>query len=227
MENTTPIWSTAMLRQGDSRAFEALYRHFYRGLCAFASQYVPLSEAEEVVQDTMMWLWEHRSELDEELSIKTLLFTIVKHKALNLVTHEEIRRRVHEDIVEKYRDRFDDPDLYLDHELFALYRKALGKLPADFRQAFELNRIHHMTHREIAERLNVSTQTVNYRICQALKLLRIELKDYLPLLLLLLSLKNPALWQEHQTAQAILPPPPAKDSPASPSALPTSCFRMN
>lgn len=185
-----PLWTTALLRAGDQHAFEALYRQYYKGLCAFAAQYIPLSEAEEVVQDTMMWLWEHRDSLDEQLSLKTLLFTIVKNKALNLVTHEEIRRRVHQEIVDKFQEAFEEPDLYLNHELFALYRQALAKLPPEVRQAFEMNRHRHLTHKEIAQQLGVSPQTVNYRIGQALKLLRAELKDYLPLILLLLALRK-------------------------------------
>ena len=188
--NMQSLWTTAQLRAGDQHAFEALYRQYYKGLCAFAAQYIPLSEAEEVVQDTMMWLWEHRESLDEQLSLKTLLFTIVKNKALNLVTHEEIRRRVHQEIVDKLREAFEESDLYLNHELFSLYRQALAKLPPEVRQAFEMNRHHHLTHKEIAQQLGVSPQTVNYRIGQALKLLRSELKDYLPLILLLLSLRE-------------------------------------
>lgn len=188
--NMQSLWTTAQLRAGDQHAFEALYRQYYKGLCAFAAQYISLSEAEEVVQDTMMWLWEHRESLDEQLSLKTLLFTIVKNKALNLVTHEEIRRRVHQEIVDKFREAFEESDLYLNHELFSLYRQALAKLPPEVRQAFEMNRHRHLTHKEIAQQLGVSPQTVNYRIGQALKLLRAELKDYLPLILLLLSLRE-------------------------------------
>ena len=99
MKKMETTWTTEALRAGDQRAFEAFYRYYYRGLCAFGAQYITLSEAEEVVQDTMMWLWEHREAIDETLSIKTLLFTIVKNKALNLITHEEIRRRVHQEIL--------------------------------------------------------------------------------------------------------------------------------
>jgi RNA polymerase sigma-70 factor (ECF subfamily) len=69
------------------------------------------------------------------------------------------------------------------------YNKALGKLPAEFRESYELNRKYHLTHKEIAEKLKVSPQTINYRISQALKILRIELKDYLPLLLLLYNFR--------------------------------------
>lgn len=124
-----------------------------------------------------------------ELTLKTLLFTIVKNKALNRITHHDVRRKVHQEIAEKYEQEFENPDTYLENELIRLYNKALGKLPAEFRESYELNRKYHLTHKEIAEKLKVSPQTINYRISQALKILRIELKDYLPLLLLLYNFR--------------------------------------
>ena len=75
------------LREGDEEVFDHIYRYYFRGLCAFCSQYVTLSESEEIVQDTMMWLWENRKTLIPELTLKTLLFTIVKNKALNKISY--------------------------------------------------------------------------------------------------------------------------------------------
>lgn len=173
------------LKAGEERVFDAVYRHYFRRLCAFCSQYVDeQEEIEEIVQETMMWLWENRSSLMADLTLKTLLFTIVKNKALNRISHFEIKRKVHQEIVEKYESEFDNPDFYFGNELFRLYEEALEKLPKEYREAYEMNRNHHLTHKEIAEKLNVSPQTVNYRIGQALKLLRIALKDYLPLFIL-------------------------------------------
>lgn len=173
------------LKAGEESVFDAVYRHYYRRLCAFCSQYVSeQEEIEEIVQDTMMWLWENRCSLLEELTLKTLLFTIVKNKALNRISHFEIRRKVHQEIVEKFEKEFESPDFYLGNELFRLYEEALQQLPEDYRQAYEMNRNQHLTHKEIAERLNVSPQTINYRIGQTLKILRTALKDYLPLFLL-------------------------------------------
>ena len=178
------------LREGCEEVFDNVYRHYFRGLCVFCSQYVTLSESEEIVQDTMMWLWENRKTLIPELTLKTLLFTIVKNKALNKISHFEIKRKVHLEIAEKYESEFSSPDFYLENELFRLYEEALRKLPAEFRQAYEMNRNQQLTHKEIAEKLNVSPQTVNYRIGQALKILRSELKYYLPLIMLFLFLQG-------------------------------------
>ena len=58
----------------------------------------------------------------------------------------------------------------------------------EFQEAFKLSRMQGMKHQEIAKQLGVSVQTVNYRISQAMKILRHELKDYLPLILLLLKI---------------------------------------
>lgn len=173
------------LKAGEEKAFDAVYRHYFRRLCAFCSQYVgEQEEIEEIVQETMMWLWENRSTLMVDLTLKTLLFTIVKNKALNRLSHFEIKRKVHQEIVEKYESEFDSPDFYLGEELFQLYENALKQLPREYREAYELNRNRHLTHKEIAEKLNVSPQTINYRIGQALKLLRVALKDYLPFFIL-------------------------------------------
>lgn len=173
------------LRAGDEKTFDAVYRHYFRRLCAFCSQYVDeQEEIEEIVQETMMWLWENRLCLIEDLTLKTLLFTMVKNKALNRISHFEIRRKVHQEIIEKYEREFNNPDFYLGNELLRLYEEALNRLPKEFREAYEMNRNQHMTHKEIAEKLNVSPQTVNYRIGQALKLLRVALKDYMPLFVL-------------------------------------------
>ena len=81
----------------------------------------------------------------EELTLKTLLFTIVKNKALNRISHFEIRRKVHQEITEKFEKEFDNPDFYLENELFRLYENALKQLPKDYREAYEMNRNHRMT----------------------------------------------------------------------------------
>jgi RNA polymerase sigma-70 factor (ECF subfamily) len=174
----------AGIRSGDEAVFECVYKTYFVGLCAFSSQYVPLEESKEIVQETMLWLWENRTSLIPEFSLKSLLFTVVKNKALNRITRDATKSKVYQTIEQKYQQQFNDPDFYLQKELMSLFNEALNKLPSAYRRAFEMNRFEELTHKEIAERLNVSPQTVNYRIGQALKILRKELKDYLPLFLL-------------------------------------------
>ena len=175
-----------LLKAGDEGMFDSVYRFYYKGLCAFASQYIGGEECEEVVQEVMMWLWENRAMLVPEMSLKSLLFTMVKNKCLNSIAHARVKQQVHERLYEKYSVLFEDPDFYLEGELMQLLEQALDKLPAEYREAFVLNRFDNLTYKEIAERTGVSPKTIAYRICRALDILRLELKDYLPLLLWLL-----------------------------------------
>ena len=176
------------LNEGHESVFDAVYRHYFKKLCAFCSQYIPdLEETEEIVQETMVWLWENRLTLKAELTLKSLLFTIVKNKALNRISHYEIKQKVHEEIHQKYESTFENPDFYDQDELFRMYRQTLENMPKDIRETFLMNRDRSLTHKEIAATLNVSPQTVNYRIGQALKMLRQALKDYLPFWSILLS----------------------------------------
>ena len=176
------------LNEGHESVFDAVYRHYFKKLCAFCTQYIPdLEETEEIVQETMVWLWENRLTLKAELTLKSLLFTIVKNKALNRISHYEIKQKVHEEIHQKYESTFENPDFYDQDELFRMYRQTLEKMPKDIRETFLMNRDRSLTHKEIATILNVSPQTVNYRIGQALKMLRQALKDYLPFWSILLS----------------------------------------
>ena len=174
-----------MLRDGDEDCFHALFRRYYKPLCTYATRFVSLSRAEELVQDTLMWIWENRNSLLPELPLKSLLFTIVKNKALNSASRNSIRNRVMRELAESYEERFDDPDLYVENELMQRLTAALRKMPPEFQQTFRMHRLEGMTHREISEALHVSPQTVNYRIGQTVRMLREELKDCWPLMLLL------------------------------------------
>lgn len=177
------------LRSGDEACFDTLFRRYYRALCTYSGRFVPMNRAEEIVQDTMMWIWENRSKLIPEMPLKSLLFTIVKNKSLNSVSHNHIKSRVISQLADKYEEEFDNPDFYLENELTQRFVEALRKMPPEFQETFRMHRLEGLTHKQIAEQLNISVQTVNYRIGQTVKVLRVELKEYLPLIVLLLGIE--------------------------------------
>lgn len=176
-----------LLNNGDEKAFERIFKHFTPPLFSFASQYVPDDYAEGIVQETMIWLWNNRDTIIPEMSLKSLLFTIVKNKCLNKITREQTKSRILDEIKAQTTSRYENPDFYFEQELMELFRSALDKMPELHREAFEMSRIKKMTHIEIAKELEVSKQTVNYRLSKALDFLKKELKDYLPILLYLIS----------------------------------------
>lgn len=85
------------LKSGDQKVFSLIYASYYKPLCLFCSSYVSLEEAEEIVQDLMMYVWEKRELLVEDLSLKSFLFTSVRNRALNSITRSHITRQVYEE----------------------------------------------------------------------------------------------------------------------------------
>lgn len=173
------------LANGDMEAYEAVFTRYYATLCAYARLFVRGGEiGENIVQDLMLYLWENRTTLRITDSLPKYLFSAVRNRCLNHLNHEMIERRVLGHIHQKLHDAFESPDFYVVEELQEKIRTAVAELPKTYREAFERNRFGRQTYEEIAAELDVSVKTVDYRIQQSLKILRIKLRDYLPLLAL-------------------------------------------
>lgn len=173
----------ASLQRGNKKAFNTFFLKYYPILCAYAAQFVSMDDAEEIIQDIMVGIWERRKDMVIESSLNGYLFRVVKNKCLNHMDKLRLHEQAHLFIASNRQLGFEDPDFYIVEELTRKIEEALGKLPKTYCEAFVLNRIDGKTYHEIASVLGISSKTVDYRIQQALKILRIELKDYLPFLL--------------------------------------------
>lgn len=122
-----------------------------------------------------------------ETSVGSYLYKMIYRRALNRLEHIDATRRAETQFYEEMQEMLSGMDIDRMEELMQNVRKAIASLPDSYREAFVMNRFRDMSYKQIAEALNVSPKTVDYRIGQALKRLRIELKDYLPLLIALLS----------------------------------------
>ena len=176
-----------LLQQGDRNAYKQLFIKYYSPLCEYASQYISDDDSEELVQELMLFLWETRENLVIETSLKSYLFISTKHRCLNAIRKNQYHERIHNQIYEKIKDQFEDPDYYFVNELTENIQKAIENLPETYRETFAMSRFGEKTNVKIAEKLGISVKTVEYRISQALKILRFKLKDYLPLLINILG----------------------------------------
>lgn len=174
------------IKYGDEKAFDVLFRKYYSMLCAYGHKFVELEEAEECVQDAFLWLWENREVMVVQSSLSSYLFAIVHHRALNRINQKEVKSRVENYFCEEMQSLIEDTNFYHIEELTRRIQEAVAALPESYREAFVMHRFKDMTYKEIADLLGVSPKTVDYRIQQALKQLRVDLKEYLPLLLPLL-----------------------------------------
>ena len=170
------------IRQGSKDAYNQMFVQYYSPLCEYASQFVSDVDAEELVQEMMMYVWENRKYLAVEKSLKSYLFVSLKNRCFNAIRDRRSKERIHHLLYEKLKDQIEEPDYYMLNELALNIEKAIGELPEAYRETFKMSRFGEMSNATIAKQLGVSVKTVEYRITQSLKILRVKLKDYLPML---------------------------------------------
>ena len=171
------------VQRGDQKAFDTLFRRYYPMLCAYGHRFVELEDAEEIVEDSLLWIWENRETLVIESSLSSYLFKMVYRRALNKLAHIDATQWADTRFYEEMQEMLQDTDYYQMEELTKRIEEAIAALPESYRESFVMHRFRDMSYKEIAETLGVSPKTIDYRIQQALKQLRTDLKDYLPLLL--------------------------------------------
>ncbi|HEY0740947.1 MAG TPA: RNA polymerase sigma-70 factor [Chryseosolibacter sp.] len=179
------------IKQGDARSFEVLFNMLYGPLCSYANKFVhDADEAEEIAQDVFIRLWNARTQLDEDDSVKGYLFTAAKNKCLHYLEHKKVKDK-YAAILHHVYTAIDDQNAYehlVANELEAEIRKALQGLPKQCRAVFQLNRQQGLKYSEIATRLNISQKTVETQMSRALSKLRVQLRDYMLTLFWITSL---------------------------------------
>lgn len=187
MRSTEETYLLAALAKGEPSAFDSIFRRYYPVLCAYGSRLVGLEDAKEIAEETMIWLWEHRDSHVINSSLSSYLLKCVYRRALNQIKRNEIKGMADTRFFNKMQEMMEDADFYQFQELSRRIKEAVDALPESYREVFIMHRFQEKTYREIAEQLNIPTKTVDYRMQQALKQLRKDLRDYLPLLIFILT----------------------------------------
>jgi RNA polymerase sigma-70 factor (ECF subfamily) len=177
------------IQSGQIPAFEMLFKTHYQPLCRYANTYLKDPDgAEEVVQAAFIGFWEKRAMISIETSLKSYLYRAVRNACLNELKHEQVKQKYlagqnHEG--EKTSAPSDQ--LAIHEELEVQVRKAIDRLPEQCRLIFTMSRFEELKYQEIADQLSLSVKTVENQMGKALKLMRISLKEYLPLIALLMK----------------------------------------
>jgi len=171
-------------KAGDQSAYEMIFRFYYPGLVLFASQYVMYEEdAEEIVQDFFVRVWQRRDQVNQTGTLKPYFFTSVKNSSLNFLYKQKHQDKLIQEIVKiSENNLLYQPDVFVMSDLQDAIRKAVNSLPPKCREVFILSRINGLKNEDIANKLNLSKRTVETHVSNGLKQLRIELKDYIGLL---------------------------------------------
>ncbi|MCL3850398.1 RNA polymerase sigma-70 factor [Parabacteroides sp. GYB001] len=186
-----PLNNTNTLAPSIRSNFDQIYVTYYFRMYRFAKEYVLFDEdAENIVQDVFLLLWEKRDVLDIRISLISYLFSLVKNRCLDYLRH----RLVVEEYQQEFKAKLSSLEslnytLTSEEDIERILTDAINKLPERCREIFLKSRIEGKKNREIAKELDISVSTVENQMTIALKKLKIELKDYLPLLLFLIFVK--------------------------------------
>lgn len=171
--------------------FSRIYSLYFPKLVRFACEYVVSSEdAENIVQDLFLFLWEH-PELTQTLNnINAYLFTLIKNRCIDFLRHKVLTDNRKDSIdnvqnkelqLKMYALQQFDENLLSINDIETLLNNAINNLPEKCREIFILSRMNGLKHKDIAEKMDLSVNTVENHIALAIKKLKIGLKDYLPL----------------------------------------------
>lgn len=167
---------------GNEAAFEAVFRQHYGVLCNYAHTYLrDRDEAEEIVQAAFLAFWEKRHSLEVHTSVKAYLFSMVRNASLNTLTRKKMQEKYAKEKL-LTTDSSESNQPVESDELAQRIAAALQKLPEQCRVIFTMSRFEELKYAEIAAELNLSVKTVENQIGKALKIMREQLRDYLPLL---------------------------------------------
>ena len=179
------------------KEFEKIYLDLFDVLFALCYQYTCKREISEgIVQDSFLRLWEIKNELKDESNVKNLLYTIAKNNCLNYLRSQQIAWKHLNHIKAKefhYAAKLLNEageDFLEFEELLNIVAEAIEKLPEEQKQVFKMSRLEEMKYNEIADHLKLSVKTVESRMSKALKFLRVQLKDYLAILVLITNILN-------------------------------------
>lgn len=175
----------AGLHNSDESVFETIFRTYYERLCNYANSIVnDMAEAEEIVQNTFLIIWEKREGTEIHTSLKSYLYQSVHNHCLNRIKHFKIRRQYSQHYQNNTELNVESTsETVLGNELDKQITDAIESLPKQCKAIFKLSRFENLTYAEIATQMGLSVKTIDNHMVRALKILRVKLKEYIPYLL--------------------------------------------
>lgn len=176
--------------------FENIYVAHYSRMKRFAQEYVIREEdAENIVQDVFLDLWEQNFFLLTHTNLFAYLFTTLKNRCIDFLRHKTIvqntAQKLQDDYTKALQMKFQsleafDEQLFSEPDIETVIQNAIESLPEKCREIFVLNKIEGKKQKTIAQELNISINTVENQMAIAYKKLKEILKDHIPLLIFLL-----------------------------------------
>ena len=167
------------------KVFHDLFQDYYKTLVHYSMQYVKvLEDAEDIVQDLFVRLWENDAKYESLNSLQTYLYTSARNASLDFLKHKEVEKR-YADHAMRQDEADEDPDMkVLEEELYRTLWQHVEELPQRRKEIFKLY-LEGKTEREIGELLGVSAETVKIAKKESVRYIRQRMGKLFALLCLL------------------------------------------
>lgn len=165
-----------LLKSGSHAAFAEIYDRYWGLMYVHALKMLgDEDEAKDIIQELFITLWTKGPELELKNSLSGYLYVSVRHKILNRIRQQKTGSSFIHALALYISENENSflPQLH-EKELSAVIEKEIEKLPSKMRRIFEMSRKEYLSHKEIAEALDISDKTVKKQISNALKILKMN-----------------------------------------------------
>lgn len=169
---------TALLKVGDHAAFTEIYQRYWKKLFYIAGKKLnSLDEAEEVVQNIFLSLWNRRETISITSTLGAYLTVSVKYWIIKILDKQHHQQKYAQSIASNILD--DSTQQWLEFmDLKEILDKYITELPEKCQLVFKMSRNHNMSQKQIAEELNISEKTVEAHLGKAIKTLRTRFNQF-------------------------------------------------
>lgn len=180
-----------LLKKGDMKAFDIIYKKYSRRLYGFVFRYTKVeADTEEIVQEVFIKIWQSRDKINIYSSFESFLFTIAHNATINLLKKRATKQKYVEHVksLQQIEETYELVDEIHYKELKQKFQDLLNELSPRQKEIFQLSREEGLSHKEIAESLGISTNTVKNHLVTTLSFLKKRLGNRLTISGLFISL---------------------------------------
>lgn len=167
------------LANDDKKALEELFNYYYPRLYQFSRSFLKLEEGiDDILQDVFIKIWKHRANIRSSETFNPFIFAITRNLLLNELRSRLSKQKIKDEIFQlSMPDEYHSFDKLEYGELKETIDQIVNDLPEKQKEVFLLSRYDGLTHKEISEKLNISTKTVEYHISQSISTIKSKLKQ--------------------------------------------------
>lgn len=177
----------AILKEGDPLVYTEIFDRYKVILYKHAFQMLnSQEEANDVIQDVFLALWDKRDTLNLKTSLSAYLYSSVRNRIFDLISHQKVVSRYMDSIRDFIAEGSYTADGQVrEKQLASIIEKEIAALPLKMRVVFELRRQDELSYKQIGQQLNISDKTVKQQVHNAVKILRLKLATISALMLFL------------------------------------------